>query len=399
MYDIDYAYSEHTKEYSKMTAPGFLMRLFEHTAKDGTLIVPDHPYRMIDDELDTKWLKCSMSWTMEDIGEIRREFRKLWTDLVGVADEHPRLGKTLEENKEILSDSQLEVWNLFVRDLDDGRFERDIQRSIHKLAVECSRKERRLNPDGKRKLRKGTITENLDYRDEKVFVRWRHSPQIKNAIADRFGEGLFGFDLLIRMKRLYYLLVLEEIAPNDLYTRELKRIALYFVLNRFCSNANPFGISEGYALPLSKIKNIDFMRETLGDINMSEYYPIYKYDSSDPNYYRWEEVYYAEAKYGEDILVAFDDVCQQEMGVFHISEWISGNKELNPKGIEFMGIPTPFTGVPDAIMYDNASWSKNSKRDDITEEDVLDVLKKFAKFLEIVRPKIDRYRVPDINMG
>ena len=242
MFDIDYAYSEHTKEYSKMLAPAFIENLFEHTAKDGTLIVPDHPYRMIDDEPDHKWLKCSMNWTMDDMSELRREFRKQWVDLVGVADEHPRLGKTLEENKEILSDSELEVWNLFVRDLDDGRFERDIQRSVHKLAVECRRKERQLDPEGKGRLRKGVITENLDYRDEKVFIRWRHSPQIKKAINDRFGDGLFGFDLCIRMKRFYYLLLLEGIATNDLHSRELKRIALYMVLNKYCSKVERFEI-------------------------------------------------------------------------------------------------------------------------------------------------------------
>jgi hypothetical protein len=242
MFDINYAYSEHTKEYSKMLAPALIECLFEHTAKDGTLIVPDHPYRMIDDEPDHRWLKCSMKWTMEDMSEVRKAFRKLWGDLLGVADEHPRLGKALAENKEILSEDQLEVWNLFVRDLDDGRFERDIQRSIHKLAVECRRKERQLNPEGKRKLRKGAITENLDYRDEKVFVRCRHSPQIKKAIADRFGDGSFWFDLCIRIKRLYYLLVLDEIAPNDLYFREQKRIALYMVLNRYCSKVERFEI-------------------------------------------------------------------------------------------------------------------------------------------------------------
>ena len=242
MFDKDYAYSEHTKEYSKMLASTFLEHLFEHTAEDGTLIIPDHPYRMIEDAPDTKWLKCSMNWTERDVLETQKEFRKLWGDLLGVSDEHPRLGKSPEENKEFLKDSELDAWNLYLRDLDDGRFEEDIQRSIHKLAVDCRRKEKQLNPEGKRKLRKGAITEDLDYRDEKVFVRWRHSPQIKKAIADRFGDGLFGFDLCIRVKRLYYLIVLDDVAPGDLYFREQKRIALYMALNKYCSKVERFEI-------------------------------------------------------------------------------------------------------------------------------------------------------------
>ena len=57
-----------------------------------------------------------------------------------------------------------------------------------------------------------------------------------------FGDGPFWFDLCIRIKRLYYLLVLDEIAPNDLYFREQKRIALYMVLNRYCSKVERFEI-------------------------------------------------------------------------------------------------------------------------------------------------------------
>ena len=381
-YVANYAYSELDKSYSRLNPVKLIDIMFEKTDKDGSLIVPNHPYKTPASMRGKVWLDCKMEWTGEDRDAVKKEFKELYRAFLIISESNVELEPNPEKS-EVLAPEERAVWKKYIRDIDNGHFERDIERSIdrkivdHALAKSSSSKKARRN--SRHRIDKDPVPE-----DEEIFLYWRYVQSLNADINRIFDGGEFAFDVCIRAKRLYYLMAME--APGALVDNEARLLAKYMVLNKFCKKSYAAELYSGYGFPIYKAKNVGAIREILTDWDL--YYPIHEENSWDPNYSDWESVFYADGKYGEDIIKAYDDTCRDPLGVVAICDNLSRKGGINPKGISFWGFEYTVIGPkewPDFILADC------DYKDGITEEDVIEAVKKVADLFGIDKKLIDHY--------
>ena len=395
MYEINYAYSENDSSFSELSPETLIMRMFDKTDKKGRLFVPAHPYRMGKHSEGRKWLRCIMDWTADDRDGIIREFDELYTALAEVASASPELGESSEENAALLSPAALNVWRRYCRDLGDGLFEKDLERSIDKLInrellpeLNTARTARRTSG---RTRAKHLIDRDPVPADEEMFLYWRYNTNLKADIRARYGSGAFAFDVCIRAKRLYYLLMFD--APESLIDREAKRLAKYMVLDRYCTGRSEIEMSDVYALPLTGIRNVELVRDILADPDL--YDMINPENDFEPAVANWTSVLYKDAEVGEELIEQYDLITEFENGAHILAEELSRNKELDPDGIEFSGSMTSLLlgeGWPDFIVCETDA-AQGRKADKISEQDILDTLERFADALGIEAGQAGRYTI------
>ena len=382
IYVVNYAYSEMDKSYSRLNPVKLIDIMFEKTDKDGTLIVPNHPYKTPASMRGKVWLDCKMEWTGEDRDAVKKEFKELYRAFLIISESNVELEPNPEKS-EVLAPEERAVWKKYIRDIDNGHFERDIERSIdrkivdHALAKSSSSKKARRN--SRHRIDKDPVPE-----DEEIFLYWRYVQSLNADINRIFDGGEFAFDVCIRAKRLYYLMAME--APGALVDNEARLLAKYMVLNKFCKKFNEKAVYSGYGLPIYKAKNVKAIREILTDWDL--YYPIHEENSWDPNYSDWESVFYADGKYGEDIIQAYDDTNRVPLGVVAIGENLSRNREINPKGINLGGFEYTFVG-PEG--WPNIIQVYGDYKGDASDEDAIEVLNKVADLFGIDKKLVGYY--------
>lgn len=395
MFEFEYAFNEYDENFAELTPIDTIKRMYEKTGEDGTLIVPDHPYRIGEYSKGKKWLRCSMNWTAEDCDKAITEFEYFYSALAEIARNYPRLGILSLENEEFLSPDALEVWRLYHKDLCNGQFEKDIERTIDGLIDEWlyPMDDEWLSRRRKRPKSKHFIDRDPLPKDEEIFVYWSHVSDLRINIRIRYGEGKFAFDRCVRLKRLFYLMAFE--APEELIDREAKRFAKYVVLDRYCKDFRAFEQYSGYALPLMNIRNVSLMTDILGDVDLYEI--TNPYSSFDSESEACDSIYYMKANKGEEVMDAFDSLGDKDPACEVIAGYYYRH-ELNPKKIDFYWAET--TGVLKGecsrfIYYpDVPSFEGENLRSDIAEDDILNTLRSIAEDLGIDPGLVGKYNLP-----
>ena len=397
MYEINYAYSELDNSFRELSPETLIAQMFDKTDEKGVLLVPAHPYRAGKYTEGRKWLRCVMEWTSGDRDRIIKEFDDLYNALAEIAAASPELGESSAENEEVLSPAVLDIWRIYCTDLGDGLFEKELERSIDGLI------DRELFPELEPGRGSRRAAERLRSRhrvdidplpaDEEMFLYWKHNFDLKADIRTRYGSGPFAFDVCIRMKRLYYLLVFD--APESLIDREAKRLAKYMVLDRYCISSNEVELLDAYALPLTGIRNVELVRDILADIAL--YDIVDPENDTDPEVVNWDSICYKKADRGEELIEQYNLFTRFESGSHILAEALARDAELDPAGIEFYGVESSAllgNGWPDFIYYPEMDGARKNKTGRIREKDILDTLVRFAGALGIEAGLAGVYPIP-----
>ncbi len=162
--------------YTNLTPSQCISAMFEHTDSDGNLYLPEWPYDNNDGE-QTHYYTCKMNWNKSDCDKAVTDYESLYKVLAELAEKHDSLKSSLDENRDLLSDAQLKVWNTYIRGLGS------------------------MNPSEAEK---------------------------------RVGNNLAAYDVVIRAQRLYKLLSLE--APQIIINHEANLLAQAMVIHNYAKS-------------------------------------------------------------------------------------------------------------------------------------------------------------------
>lgn len=395
MFEIRYAFNDTDKEYARLSPPALIRKMFEGTDDTGTLVVPERTYLTGKSMAGNKWLRCEMEWSEDDVKKIIREFRVLYKALLETSEMHPELDENDPDDGGILSETAAGVRKRYLLVPGSGFevFERDVERSASRLIAGYPEEYPVRNSRRQSAARYLTGNDPVPYSEE-AFLYWRHDDHLKRAVKKVFGGGLFAFDVCIRMKRLYYLMAFS--APGKLVDREARRLAAFMALNRYCVRYSAFDTYDGYAVPLYRMKNVDAVREIMSDPAL--YHPVLSDSDTDRGFSDLTAVANTDAKFGEDIIRAYDDLGEHgDPGCQAVALWLYHNRDINPKQINFEGFESSLTmpsGTPDFVIFPDVALSPDEDRAGITKEDVMDALTGFAGAMGIDTGLAGRYKVP-----
>ena len=376
------AFSETDKDFIKMSPASLIKRMQEKTDKEGFLLVPAEPYDTRIGREGKEFYRYEMSWTKEDADNIAKEFGRIYKAIEKMASLGPELSGDREENGKYLNEEELEIWEKYIKDLSDGLFEKDIERSLGRLILED-----RLGKMARPKKSRHGVDRYPVPSDEEIFRFWEHNDEIKRRIKGRFDDGHRSFDVFIRAQRLYGLMVME--ASEKLIKREAKRLAKVIAINRFCVRiCGSTTLYSGLAIPIYHAKNIDEFRDFLLD---GAFYEICIDDPiQDNEYLRWISVYNAEVKYGEELMDEYDAYDPLDYADYLMDRYVKTNKEINPLGID-LGCYSSFNGL-NFIRYE-ADDEETKKVQKFTEEEIVNALKNFAKKYGISEKLVGHYEI------
>lgn len=104
-------------EYSDLTPVYCILKMFENTGSDDSLYLPGWLYDNCNCKSEEHYYVCRMTWNKSDCEKAVTDYEDLYQTIIEIAAKHDDLKPTLEENKELLSANQLEVWNIYIRGL------------------------------------------------------------------------------------------------------------------------------------------------------------------------------------------------------------------------------------------------------------------------------------------
>ena len=383
----DYAYSETDNDFARLSPTGLIKRLFEKTNKDGYLIIPEEPRRTYKGYEGKYWVRVQMNWTLEDRDSLILDFKRIYSAIRKMAELGPELGTTVEENREILTEQELEIWKTYIKDLSDGLFERDIERSLGRLIMEDSL------PTSVRKRPRHHVDRFPIPADEEIYQVWVNDDATNKQIMRRMENRPYAFDVYTRAQRLYGLMVME--ASEKLINREAKRLAKCIAISRYMAGAIwRFEVLSCYAVPIYHAKNFNGIQEILTEWDR---FDIYEESYRDSGYSRWSALCDFQGKYGEDMLREYDSYQPVETAIYELARDLCGDREINPLRIPFEGVEAAnynqrkeifFIVFPTDPIYLNEKTSK------LSEEEVLDVLRKYAKKYGIDPKTVGFYELP-----
>lgn len=379
MYSIKPAYNIADRDYQKLSPSDVINLMYEGTDKGGIMVVPDHPYEIKKGSEGDLWLSCKMAWTKKDRDEVIEECKSLYKAISRIAKVYYDLGPNRYENEELLSEEDADIWSKYLRDLDNGHFEKDIERSIYRI---CDERINRTLADGHRYEKRKKYQHMVDKwdiaEDEQIFLYWRHIQSLRDAVKARFGQSVFAFDLCIRMKRLFYMMAFE--APKGMIRREAKRLAKYMVLSKYCESVEHLETDTGFAFPMENLKNVDAVCHVLTTVPDYDFIPD-KPDALDGPFF--DQIFYSNAKSGEGLMDIFDlyrpfhfDSAYQIMQSF-----FERSKEVD-LGVENIEVSCydPLEQYPGYMMVSDKPWEPNGYKVP-TEEEAKKVLRKIADYL------------------
>ena len=121
-------------------------------------------------------------------------------------------------------------------------------------------------------------------------------------------------------------------------------------------------------------------------------------DDMEPAVANWSSVYYLDASDGEKLIEAYDLFNEYEPGCHIIAESLSRDRKLDPEKIDFRGAGSSAlmgAGWPDFIYYPcRPEFPGDRIRRDISEQEILETLQRFADTLGVDPETVGRYKVP-----
>ena len=183
--------------------------MYEMTDEAGVLRIPVWPY---DNDVDPvkRYFHAEMAWSREDAEALVREFQTLVDALSEMALlwKNEELGFSEEENRGILSDEQLKVWNTYIKE---------------------------LNPEDMDYMHFYDITEKMDefgaVSPEDLKYYYAYVDRIHEEARRRLGGKYAQYDRIIRAQRLHKLMAQE--APQVLIDNEARLLAEAMVLETY----------------------------------------------------------------------------------------------------------------------------------------------------------------------
>ena len=100
-------------ELFRLTPEDCINAMFEHTGPDGTLYIPAWPIDASDDGTG-KICALKMTWDECDREKFAADYEETLSTIGKIASVYDRLGETAEENRQILSDRELAVWEKYI---------------------------------------------------------------------------------------------------------------------------------------------------------------------------------------------------------------------------------------------------------------------------------------------
>ena len=379
MYTVKPAYSIADKDYNRLSPDDVITLMYERTDKEGIMIVPDHPYETKKGSEGSVWLRCVMEWTKKDRDEVIEECKNLYKALSRISKVYYDLSPSLYENEELLSKEDASIWSKYLRDLDDGHFEKDIERSVYRM---CDERINKTFADGhryeKRKKYQHLVDKWAVAEDEQIFLYWRHIQSLRESLKRHFGDSVFAFDLCIRIKRMFYMMAFE--APRGMIRREAKRLAKYMVLAKYCKEVEHLETDTGYVFPMENMKNVDAICHILTTVPDYETIPDKPFALDGPFF---DQIFYSNAKSGEELLEEFD---LHRPGHFDspyeiMSNFFNRFKEVD-LGVENIEVVCydPLDKDPGYVMVPDKPYDSKKYRTP-TEEEAKKVLRNIADYL------------------
>lgn len=369
----NYAYNPLDKTLDKLNNKEFLRLLFEST-KDNYLAMPRQPYYTNINEIGKRYANYVVTWEEEDFNETVIVIDELINNIKDLSKYYPQIGFSKKENEKILPPHLLSLWSKYIADYDDGLFEQEIERTIDQLI--------RNNSLPLLKQRKKRRLEDYPYPiGEEIFTYWKHINSLKLAIKNKLGDSKYAFDLLIRIKRLYYLYSFE--ANNKLIKEAQRLLIQAYVLYKYCHydgcgySEFVFDIYNGYGFPLINLKSSIVKDILLGDIlweNSPKQMDLYDAIS----YYKDTE------NKGNEILEEFNayDISHFDDSMEYVARHINKKFDINLDGFSSF-----FTGENNYLLY----LDDNEKK--IDQKELIKKLEEVAKYLNIDRKYIKHYEI------
>ena len=228
-----------------LTPADFITLMFERTNEDGILYIPGWHYNRpgwefgapgsTDEEYS---YRCKMDWNLAKYEKVLAKFNDLYASLEEIGKKYEELEENSENVEAILgSGVLLDVWNLYLRELDDGGFDQEKFDEIYdKLYTVANVKDiasRIVKGEQIEDFEKETLTEDmgvtvtaeeLKYRRDYLDHRHKESER-------RFGPGICAYDLYLRPWRICKLISLG--APKIIILNEARQFAAAFVLHEY----------------------------------------------------------------------------------------------------------------------------------------------------------------------
>ena len=381
MYHLNYPYDPRTN--LDYTIEELIRRLFQKTTEQGDLILPEIPYQTRASLLGKEWRNYHLTWNEEDLPSLIEELETLDQHLQAIAEVFPELGFTRSENRELLSPELLKTWDKYLKDLNDGMLEKELERTADRLIFQQHRPQESI-PNAAKKNRRFEVDPYPP--GEEMLTYWSRIQDIRQECDRRLGKNRFSFDVQIRAKRLFYCYAFE--GPNALIRQERRLLVEAFILQRFCDRVgNTFEVYSGYGFPLKNVKNVRLIE----DILLDEVYSQYEPDEAEwMLIWDWEK----QNETGEQLLHAFNRYNDfDEDSVVWLLNYLYRNKTYNPNHVEFNvawseEVPMDAT---DYILLEDEPYKPFDPP--LSDEDKIALLKAAARDLGVDESLVQHYEI------
>lgn len=227
---------------SDITPLEYIYLMFDRTDGDGVLYIPEFPNELSLCEEKYSY-RCKMDWTMEDRNSVCSEFKRLYSDLKGIAEKYEELDGSEETAQKVFCEENgsarlFNVWQIFVKSLNSKDLKYD---TVHDISDRLDTADYLKELSGKftkgaelTKDEKDFFREYIDVsvtKDEKRLYNSYCKALIKEA-EKRVGNNICAYEYVIRATRLCRLLSLN--APEIVIKNEARLLAAAMVLHKYC---------------------------------------------------------------------------------------------------------------------------------------------------------------------
>lgn len=221
----------------------FITLMFERTDEDGILYIPGWHYNRPGwmhnapgSTNDDDSYRCKVDWNLSKYERTLKKFNKVYSAIEEIAKFYDELFDLHEDAKTVLKDDDLlEVWNTYLKKLDDGGFDHqkfdeiydklDTIEWIKDIATRIAKGEQIQD------FEKETLTEYVDIAvsEEEIRYRQKYLAHLHKEAEKRLGDNICAYDVYMRAWRVCRLFSLS--APEIVINDEARQFAAAFVLH------------------------------------------------------------------------------------------------------------------------------------------------------------------------
>lgn len=229
----------------ELTPADFITLMFERTDEQGVLYIPGWHYdgpgwevgaiNSTDEEYS---YRCRLDWNLSKYEMILDEFNKVYDAIEKLAKYHDEIFYEGKDGTEVIKEKDLlDVWNLYIKDLDGGGIDFDkfdeIYDKLDTLALIKYIASKVANGEHIEDYEREVLTEYIDISvsDEELEYRKKYILHFHKEAEKRFGKNICAYDIYRRAWRLWKLFALK--APKCVINNEGRQFAAAFVLNKY----------------------------------------------------------------------------------------------------------------------------------------------------------------------